>query len=227
MKLLSKLAAALVLALAGVGAYVLLTGVDRPLANDDCGSRQDEEVRQAGLFEAGSGAGVPPQAPPAVQALVEDAPDTLVERGLVIPVEGVRRIDLIDTFEDKRGEFARHEAIDIMAKAGTPVYAVDDGTIRKLFLSEKGGITVYHFGPAEKYCFYYAHLDRYASGLAEGQRISKGDLIGYVGSSGNASPDAPHLHFGITELGPEKQWWGGEPVNPFPILAAGRDAPAD
>ena len=105
-----------------------------------------------------------------------------------------------------------------MAPRGTPIHAVQDGTIRKIFQSKAGGNTIYQFDPEEIYCFYYAHLDRYAAGLHEGMSVRKGDVIGYVGSTGDASPDAPHLHFSIVKLGPEKKWWEGTPINPYPVL---------
>ena len=101
---------------------------------------------------------------------------------------------------------------------GTPVMAVEDGRILKLFLSKPGGITVYQFDPTGQFAYYYAHLDRYADGLTEGQTVRRGSVIGYVGSTGNASRQAPHLHFAIFRLGPEKQWWKGEPINPFRSL---------
>ena len=102
-----------------------------------------------------------------------------------------------------------------MAPRGTPVLAVEDGRVAKLFLSKAGGITVYQFDPVSNYAYYYAHLDRYADGLTEGASLHKGQVIGYVGSTGNASPDAPHLHFAIFKLGPERQWWRGTPLNPY------------
>ncbi len=141
-----------------------------------------------------------------------------VPPGLLVPVQGVLPGQLQDTFTDARSEGRVHDAIDIMAASGTPVLAVADGTIEKLFTSERGGLTVYQFEPDGVYCYYYAHLDRYADGLAEKQVVKRGDVIGYVGSTGNASPDAPHLHFEIHRLGPEKQWWKGEALNPFPVL---------
>ncbi len=138
---------------------------------------------------------------------------------LLLPVQGVAASDLRDTFDDGRdGDKRGHEAIDIMAARGTPVLAVDDGRIAKLFLSKPGGITVYQFDPSGQFAYYYAHLDRYADGLAEGQTVRRGAVLGYVGSSGNASPDAPHLHFALFRLGLEKQWWKGEPINPFAFL---------
>ena len=146
-----------------------------------------------------------------------EAAEELEDRDLLIPVAGVDDEDLRDTFTDARGA-RRHEALDIMAPRHTPVRAVEDGRIVKLFSSKAGGVTIYMFDRSETYCYYYAHLDRYAPGLKEGQTVRRGDLIGYVGSSGNASPNAPHLHFAIFRLTPEKQWWKGEPINPYPVL---------
>lgn len=138
---------------------------------------------------------------------------------LLLPVQGVAAGDLRNTFDDGRdGDKRGHEAIDIMAARGTPVLAVDDGRIAKLFLSEPGGITVYQFDPSGQFAYYYAHLERYADGLGEGQIVRRGAVLGYVGTSGNASPDAPHLHFALFRLGLEKQWWKGEPINPFGFL---------
>lgn len=138
--------------------------------------------------------------------------------GLLLPVQGIAAAQLQDTFTDARSQGRVHDAIDILAAEGTPVLAVADGTIEKLFDSERGGLTVYQFEPGGTYCYYYAHLQRYADGLAEKQAVKRGDVIGYVGHTGNASPDAPHLHFEIHRLGPEKQWWKGESLNPYPVL---------
>jgi murein DD-endopeptidase MepM/ murein hydrolase activator NlpD len=147
-----------------------------------------------------------------------DAQPSGALHSLVVPVAGVPRSALRDSFEEVRGN-GRHEAIDIPAARGTPVLAVADGPIAKLFTSVPGGLTVYQFDPASRYAYYYAHLDRYADALHEGQVVKAGDTIGHVGSTGNASADAPHLHFAIFELGPAKQWWKGTPVNPYPLLA--------
>jgi murein DD-endopeptidase MepM/ murein hydrolase activator NlpD len=142
---------------------------------------------------------------------------------LTLPVQGVSAGQLRDTFAEGRdGNQRGHEAIDIHAPRGTPVLAVADGRIVKLFLSKPGGITIYQFDATGQFAYYYAHLDRYADGLVEGQPITRGSLIGYVGSTGNANPDAPHLHFAIFRLGPEKQWWKGEPLNPFEALGGKR-----
>jgi murein DD-endopeptidase MepM/ murein hydrolase activator NlpD len=142
---------------------------------------------------------------------------------LTLPVQGVSARQLRDTFAESRDSNQRgHEAIDIHAPRGTPVLAVADGPIAKLFLSKPGGITIYQFDVTGQLAYYYAHLDRYADGLAEGQAVTRGSVIGYVGSTGNASPDAPHLHFAIFRLGPEKQWWKGEPLNPFEALGGSK-----
>lgn len=148
----------------------------------------------------------------------EEAVGSLRERDLAMPVDGVDADDLRDTFADARGSGRMHEAIDIMADRGTPVRAVEDGVIEKLFTSDAGGLTIYQFDATSTYTYYYAHLDAYAHGLHEGQQVRRGDLIGYVGSTGNASPAAPHLHFAIFRLTPERQWWKGEPINPYPVL---------
>jgi len=142
---------------------------------------------------------------------------TLEGRTLEMPVVGARTTDLSDSFDEARGS-RRHEAIDILAPRGTRVVAVDEGKVVKLFTSKQGGLTVYQFDRDDTHAFYYAHLDRYAEGLSEGTYLRRGDPVGYVGTSGNASPGAPHLHFAIFELGPEKHWWEGKPIDPYPFL---------
>lgn len=140
-------------------------------------------------------------------------------RRLLIPVVGVDASQLFDAFNQSRGSGRLHEAIDIAAPKGTPVVAVDDGRVVKLFNSRPGGLTVYQFDTAQRLAYYYAHLDRYAPGLAEKQELKRGELLGYVGSTGNADPAAPHLHFAIFALGPEKRWWQGTAINPYPYFA--------
>jgi len=137
---------------------------------------------------------------------------------LSMPVPGVAPSQLTDMFRDPRSEARSHEALDIMAPAGTPVVAVADGHIEKLFDSERGGLTIYHFDPTGTYAYYYAHLQGYAPGLAEAMPVRRGDLLGYVGSTGNADPAAPHLHFAVFQLGPDRKWSEGTPLNPYPLL---------
>lgn len=136
---------------------------------------------------------------------------------LIVPVQGVDPKELHDSFNEMRGGH-RHEAIDIMAPRGTPVLAADEGPVVKLFLSKPGGLTVYQFDDSRTYCYYYAHLDAYAPRLTEGTILRKGDVLGYVGSSGNASPDGPHLHFAVFQLGPEQRWWEGTAIDPYGFL---------
>ena len=138
--------------------------------------------------------------------------------GLLIPVSGVTAAQLSDTYTDARGQGRSHDAIDIMAPTGTPVVAVDDGVIVKLVTSKPGGLTIYQFDDDAEVAYYYAHLDGYADGLSEGQTVARGDVIGYVGFTGNANPDGPHLHFAIFLLGPEKNWWQGTAINPYSHL---------
>ena len=138
---------------------------------------------------------------------------------MTLPIRGLGLANLRDAFDEVHSGLA-HEAIDIMEPRGTPVHAVVSGTVRKLFLSKPGGITIYQFDEVGVYCYYYAHLDGYVEGLREGMRVERGRVIGFVGSTGNANPGTPHLHFAIFELGPERLWWKGKAVNPYPGLVA-------
>lgn len=139
---------------------------------------------------------------------------------LTLPVEGVLRRDLRDSFDSPRSHGRRHAAIDIMAPRNTPVVAAVDGEIRKLAWSSGGGLTIYEFDRSQTRVYYYAHLQRYRDGLREGAVVHRGEVIGYVGTTGNATPDAPHLHFAIAKLPPSKAWWKGVAVDPYPLLAA-------
>jgi murein DD-endopeptidase MepM/ murein hydrolase activator NlpD len=162
-----------------------------------------------------------PLAPePSAQAALSQVPDVAPARpqGLLVPVEGVKASQVSDTFGQPRGTERRHEALDIMAPKGTRVLAAADGKVVKLFNSKPGGLTVYEFDPTRTYAYYYAHLDRYADGLKEGMELKRGDLVGYVGSTGNARAEAPHLHFAVVELTPEKEWWKGTAIDPYPLL---------
>jgi murein DD-endopeptidase MepM/ murein hydrolase activator NlpD len=164
----------------------------------------------------------PSTAPPAseetsVQTIPAE-PLQLHPGALLIPVTGIVTAQLNDTFNDKRGTDRIHEALDILAPLKTPVVAVDDGKVVKFFDSVPGGLTVYQYDVSGTFAYYYAHLDSYAAGLEEGQELKRGDLLGYVGATGNADPLAPHLHFAIFLLGPQKQWWKGTAINPYPLF---------
>jgi peptidoglycan LD-endopeptidase LytH len=143
--------------------------------------------------------------------------DRAASTSLGMPVAGVDARKLRSNFSEARGNHI-HEALDIMAPRGTEVRAVADGNVVKLFNSKPGGLTVYQFDDSRTWCYYYAHLDGYAPGLKDGTQLRKGDLLGYVGSTGDASPTAPHLHFAVFQLGPEKHWWQGTAVDPLPLL---------
>ena len=139
---------------------------------------------------------------------------------LIVPVQGVTRAELVDTWGQSRNDGRTHEGIDILAREGTRVFAVADGRIVKFFDSVRGGVTIYQFDESERFVYYYAHLRSRAHGLAEGDHVRQGEVIGYVGQSGNAP--IPHLHFEIQRLGPERRWWVADSMNPFPYLIAGR-----
>jgi murein DD-endopeptidase MepM/ murein hydrolase activator NlpD len=161
-------------------------------------------------------ADTPPAPAPPAEAAASDI-DTLLLKALRIPLDGVTRAELQPSFTQLRGA-RQHEAIDILAPRGTPVRAVEAGVVAKLFVSERGGITVYQYDPSNRFCYYYAHLDRYADGLKEGQRLREGDVVGYVGTSGNAPPDTPHLHFAIFRLDEPGRWWEGRAIDPYDVL---------
>jgi peptidoglycan LD-endopeptidase LytH len=162
-----------------------------------------------------SGAHDSPPAPPTLAA----PPDAeLEDRDLTLPVQGITAEQLVRSFDDERGGDRKHQAIDILAPKGTPVLAVEDGRIARLFNSKAGGITIYQFDPSERFCYYYAHLDRYADGLRENDVVRNGQVIGYVGVTGNAPKNTPHLHFAVFRLTAEKRWWEGTPIDPYDVL---------
>ena len=145
------------------------------------------------------------------------APDLTRLPHLAMPLTGIDPNKLADNFNDARGA-VKHEALDISAPRGTPVLAVAQGNVAKLFTSKPGGLTVYQFDDSRTYCYYYAHLDRYAVGIQDGTLLRAGEVLGYVGSTGNASAKAPHLHFAVFKLGPEKKWWEGTAIDPLPMF---------
>lgn len=156
-----------------------------------------------------------------VQPLPQITPTTQITRidqGLIIPVVGVRSDQLVDTFTASRAEGRTHDAIDIIAPADTPVLAAADGTITKLWQSERGGTTIYQLSADQKMIFYYAHLARYADGLTEGKQVRQGEVLAYVGDTGNAGPGNYHLHFSIAIVSDPKRYWEGTNINPYPLL---------
>jgi len=142
----------------------------------------------------------------------------IAARNLLIPAANVTASQLRDTYNQARSEGRQHDAIDIIAPQGTPVVATADGTVLKLFMSDKGGVTLYELDPSGRYVYYYAHLMRYAEGVVEGKQLRRGDVIAYVGDTGNAGAGNYHLHFAISKISSPRQWSGGDPINPYPLL---------
>jgi murein DD-endopeptidase MepM/ murein hydrolase activator NlpD len=146
----------------------------------------------------------------------------LRSRKLIVPVAGISAAKIPSSFDEMRGA-RRHNALDILAPRGTPVLSADDGTVAKIDTSDGGGLSLYIAGPRDRFIFYYAHLDAYRRGIAEGMRVGKGDTIGYVGTTGNAPPNTPHLHFAIALADEDKRWWKGTPLDPLPLLRLAED----
>jgi peptidoglycan LD-endopeptidase LytH len=203
-----------------------------PTPASEAAAAMVEPSASPAAMDAPPSQGGDPPAPPAHTVLTETPtpaavaadPDTsrdletLRERNLLVPVAGVDRRALTSTFADRRSGNRVHEALDILAPRGTPVVATEAGTVVKLFQSVRGGTTIYQFDPTGAFCYYYAHLDRYEPGLHEGAAVERGQTIGYVGTTGNAPPGTPHLHFAISRLGPERQWWEGVAIDPYLVL---------
>jgi len=137
---------------------------------------------------------------------------------LRLPIDGADVESLKGGFSETRGGDRPHQAVDMLAPRNTPIHAVESGRIAKLFTSKAGGLTIYQFDPTEHWCYYYAHLERYADGLKDGAAVAQGDIIGFVGTSGNAPPNTPHLHFAVFELNADKHWWQGNPIDPYRVF---------
>lgn len=163
----------------------------------------------------------PAPAPAPLPVAVEEsaALDYIRARRLIVPVAGIGPDRVPDTFGAARG-VRRHGALDILAPRGTPVLSADDGRVLRVSSNALGGLTVYATDPGERLVYYYAHLDRYRDGLAAGMRLAKGDTIGFVGTTGNAPADTPHLHFQVMLVVPDRKYWNGEPIDPRPYLTS-------
>jgi murein DD-endopeptidase MepM/ murein hydrolase activator NlpD len=194
--------------LAGILVMAVASGVPAPVSDRRL-------IAAPGVAPADPSTAAPIVGTPTIGA---DPREDLRKRHLELPVQGLKRHDLRDTYDEMRGGTRRHEALDILAPRDTPVLAVEDGRVAKLFFSNAGGMTIYQFDPTSTYAYYYAHLERYADGLKDGDRVERGQVIGYVGTSGNAPRDTPHLHFAIFKLTDEKRWWRGTAIDPYPVL---------
>ena len=159
------------------------------------------------------------ESPPPEAPLSLSDEDYLHTRALMVPVDGIAPEAVPDTYWQARDGGARaHQAVDILAKRGTPVLSVDSGTVLRLTKSTLGGITIYATDPERRFVFYYAHLDRYADGIREGQAVAQGDVIGFVGTTGNAPKNTPHLHFQVMRYLDARTYWNGPPLDPRPFL---------
>ena len=176
-------------------------------------------------LEADSTRTAPPRIPPRATIEAAPTPGDAPRGSLRMPLDNSSVEAMKGGFVERRGS-QPHEAVDLLAPRNTPVHAVANGSIARLFLSKAGGITIYQFDVEGRHCYYYAHLEGYASGLHEGQVVSQGDVIGYVGTTGNAPPQTPHLHFAVMELDAKRQWWKGKSIDPYPFFRD-RVKPAD
>jgi murein DD-endopeptidase MepM/ murein hydrolase activator NlpD len=144
--------------------------------------------------------------------------DGLRAAGLLVPVKGVSPSKIEDSFDAPRDGGRRHDAVDILAPRGTPVVSATDGWVLRVGTNSLGGNVVWTSDPDQRFVHYYAHLDRYARGIRAGERVQRGTVLGYVGTTGNAPPNVPHLHFQVMRVNDAKRWWDGTPVNPRPFL---------
>jgi murein DD-endopeptidase MepM/ murein hydrolase activator NlpD len=168
---------------------------------------------------------IPAHAGPLDPAVSDADLADLWSRQLMVPVEGMRRAALRDNYTAARADHRIHGALDILAPRSTPVLAAADCIIGRMFSGPIGGIVIYAYDADEQFVYYYAHLERYRKGLAIGDRVAKGSVIGYVGTTGNAPPDAPHLHFQVMKRGKGRAWWDGPPINPFTFFAVDGQRP--
>jgi murein DD-endopeptidase MepM/ murein hydrolase activator NlpD len=153
-----------------------------------------------------------------------EAVNYILARGMAIPVAGMTMAQLQDTFDEGRSSGRVHRALDILASRGTPVLAADSGRVLRMSVNSLGGNTIYAADPLGRVVYYYAHLDAYRTGLAQGATIARGDTLGFVGTTGNAPKDTPHLHFQVMRMPPDGKYWDGEPINPYPLFLLTRDA---
>jgi murein DD-endopeptidase MepM/ murein hydrolase activator NlpD len=188
-------------------------------AQDDLRLTAAKETTGASVRDRGDARSPSVTIDPVSASIGSDPIAELHHRHLRLPIDDAKIDAMKGQFDDRRGGGTRgHEAVDILADRNTPIRAIEDGTIAKLFTSKAGGLTIYQFDPTGRFAYYYAHLENYARGLEEGQHVSAGDAIGYVGTSGNAPKNTPHLHFAIFELTPEHHWWQGRPIDPYLVF---------
>lgn len=200
---------------------VALLSVMAACSSSHAGRPSIDPVRPGRLPSTAAAAPIgptPAHAGPLNAKVSTDDLDALWERQLMVPVEGIPRAALRDNYTAKRAA-GIHGALDILAPRYTAVVASDDLVIGRLFSGPVGGIVIYAYDPEQRFVYYYAHLERYRKGLAVGDRVAKGSVIGYVGTTGNAPPDTPHLHFQVMKRAVGRAWWDGPAINPFSFFA--------
>jgi len=142
----------------------------------------------------------------------------LVSRHIIVPVAGADMSKVEDSFYEARDGGRTHRAIDILAPRNTPILAADDGKIIRMTTSELGGISMYTVDPDARLVYYYAHMDHYNDAMSPGREIVKGDTLGFVGTTGNAPKDTPHLHFQVMSWPADNKYWDGEAIDPYEAL---------
>ena len=205
---------------------VLAMNLERPSRADKTTRTSDIAPSAAGVSAGVVRAELAPVVLSRPSAITEADANTLSVKKLLLPVAGVAPSQLHDSYYDSRSEGRIHQALDIMAPHDTPVLATEDGTVVKLHQSARGGTMLYESDPSGLFVYYYGHLSRYADGIAEGKPVKRGEVIAYVGDTGNAGPGNYHLHFGISRVTSPGKWSGGEPINPYPLLTDQQSTPS-
>jgi murein DD-endopeptidase MepM/ murein hydrolase activator NlpD len=203
---------------------VLAMNLERPSIADK-GSRI-ADMPSRGVSAVAVRAELAPAVLSGASAITEADANALSIKKLLVPVAGVVPSQLHDSFYDSRSEGRVHQALDIMAPRDTAVLATEDGTIVKLHQSARGGTMLYQSDLSGLFVYYYGHLLRYADGIVEGKQVKRGEVIAYVGDTGNAGPGNYHLHFGISRVTSPGKWSGGEPINPYPLLTDKQGTPS-
>jgi uncharacterized membrane protein len=207
----------------GVGARGATSGTTRDSATGAVVERHDSAASRDALLSADTITDEPESPLPSGTEVVTPADVDLLTREIAMPLDGIDPATLHSNFHERRGGGTReHQALDILAPRGTPIHSAAAGRVLKLFRSVNGGLMVYAADPSERFVLMYAHLDSYAAGLTDSTRLARGQVIGYVGSTGNASPTAPHLHFAVTWSADVKRWSRGKAIDPLPILVAAK-----
>lgn len=208
------------LALCAAAALAIsLTGRDEGAADADESAAQDPASSVPGGWPARSPHAEPGAWPSVAEKRHPGADADLAPPVLDPPVLGVRLRGIRDNFGERRGR-RRHAGVDIFAAHGTPALAAVDGWVWQMKWDKRGGRMLYLLEASGLYLLGYAHLDAYAPGLAVGQPVRRGEVVGYIGRTGNAV-GSPHLHLSVIRIRSPERWWDGVAVDPYPLLVEG------